>query len=100
MKTSLSLAAAAAAMCAALAAPIATASADPGDEREPADVTIAGLQAEGYTVNIDKVGSKPLSECWVSNTRNPQENWGYYRDSDGDRHRYLISMTIQVSLAC
>jgi hypothetical protein len=51
-----------------LGAPIAAASG--------ADVTIAALQAEGYTVNINYVNgaSKGLSECTVTNVNNPSSS--------------------------
>lgn len=100
MRKSLVLAAAGAAICAAMVGP-ATASADPASSNsETALDTISGLQAQGYTVHIDRVGSASLQNCRVTNVRNPNENWDYYRDNDGDRHRYLVSKTIQVSLAC
>ena len=53
--------------CAALVAPgIASA-------EESAQATINRLQDEGYTVNIDRSGSAPLSECVVTNVRNPKK---------------------------
>ncbi|KUI28003.1 hypothetical protein AU196_05430 [Mycobacterium sp. IS-1742] len=48
-----------------LAAPAGIASA-----QESAQETIDRLRSEGYTVNIDRVGSGPLSECVVTNVRN------------------------------
>ena len=38
---------------------------------ESAQDTIAQLQSEGYTVNITRVGSGPLSACKVTDVRNP-----------------------------
>ena len=34
--------------------------------------TISRLQQAGYTVNVDRVGSRPLDECVVTSVRNPQ----------------------------
>ncbi|BCI54758.1 hypothetical protein NIIDNTM18_40360 [Mycolicibacterium litorale] len=67
MRTRWALAAGAAAVCGMLAAPAGLASADTS-----AQDTINRLQREGYTVNIDRVGSAPLSECVVTSVRNPR----------------------------
>lgn len=40
---------------------------------ESAQQTIDRLQSEGYTVNIDRLGTGPLSDCVVTNIRNPQQ---------------------------
>ena len=40
--------------------------------RRSAQATISRLQDEGYTVNIDRIGSAPMSECVVTNVRNPK----------------------------
>ena len=40
--------------------------------RRDAQATINRLQDEGYTVNIDRTGTAPLSECVVTNVRNPK----------------------------
>jgi hypothetical protein len=39
---------------------------------ESAQDTISRLQSEGYTVNIDRIGTAPLSQCVVTSVRNPQ----------------------------
>jgi len=39
---------------------------------ESAQETINELQASGYTVTIDKIGTAPISECTVTNVRNKQ----------------------------
>jgi hypothetical protein len=67
MRTKWALIAAGVAVCGALAAPAGLASAD-----ESAQATISGLQAKGYTVNIDRIGAGPMSKCVVTNIRNPQ----------------------------
>ncbi|BBY14528.1 hypothetical protein [Mycolicibacterium litorale] len=65
MRTGWALAAATAAVCGVMAAPAGLASAD-----DSAQDTINRLQQQGFTVNIDRVGSAPLSECVVTNVRN------------------------------
>jgi len=80
--------------------------------------TIGQLQAQGYTVNIDRVGSAPLEDCVVVSVRNPQTvtKWvrvernrrGHDRDDDDDGHRdrdfdlveVVVSKSISVSLNC
>ncbi|KUI30297.1 hypothetical protein AU195_00850 [Mycobacterium sp. IS-1496] len=81
---------------------------------ETALETIAALEAAGYTVNIDRVGSAPLEECVVTSVRNPQTVTELarveHRDGpfgfggDGDDHGRLVpvvvSRSISVSLNC
>lgn len=72
--------------------------------------TIAGLQANGYSVNVDRVGSAPIEDCVVTGVRNPQtqtrllRDYSNRRDEDGDREYDLIevvvSRSISVSLDC
>ena len=76
------------------------------DERS-AQATISGLQDEGYTVNIDRVGTAPMSECVVTNVRNPKQvtQWVPYvgpGDNDDDRALVLdvVSQSISVTLDC
>lgn len=91
-----------------LLGPVGQAAADEG-----AIVTIGRLQAEGYTVNVDRIGSAPLEQCVVTDVRNPQqvtrlvrvddEGWGAHRtygDDDGDLVEVVISQSISVSLDC
>ena len=103
MRKKLTLAAAAVGACSALFAPgIASA-------EESAQATINRLQDEGYTVNIDRSGSAPLSECVVTNVRNPKkvQQWVPYigpgrNGFGGDRALVLetISQSISVTLDC
>ena len=104
MRNNWTLAAAAAGVCAAIAAPAGLASAE-----EDAQATIKRLQDEGYTVNIDRTGSAPLSECVVTNVRNPKsvQQWVPYigpgrNGFGGDRALVLetISQSISVTLDC
>ena len=66
--TLLTLIALAAAACGLILAPAGLASAE-----QPQIVTIGQLEAQGFDVKIDRVGSAPLSECVVTNVRNPRE---------------------------
>lgn len=66
--------------------------------------TIGRLEAEGFTVRLDRVGSAPLSECVVTDVRNPQEQTRLVRlhGSKGrDRTVEVVtSRSISVSLDC
>ena len=104
MRTKWMLAAVAAGVCGAIAAPAGLASAD-----ESPQELISRLQNEGYTVNIDRSGSAPLSECVVTNVRNPKkvQQWVPYigpgrNGFGGDRALVLetISQSISVTLDC
>ena len=68
MGSAVRLAAAAVATFGALAAPAGLAWAD-----KTAQQTIDELQSQGYTVNIDRIGTAPLSDCVVTSVRNPQQ---------------------------
>ena len=88
-------------VCGAIAAPAGLASA----EESPQEL-INRLQGEGYTVNIDRVGSGPLSQCVVTNVRNPQQvtQWVPYTGPGRDGNRVLVqvvtSQSISVTLSC
>jgi hypothetical protein len=90
----------AAAACGVLIASPGSASA----ESESAIVTIGQLQADGFNVNIDRVGSAPLSECQVTSVRNPQEQTRLVRvDGHRDHDRFVevvVNRSITVSLDC
>src|SRR5271168_2924995 len=63
--------------------------------------TIADLQQRGYTVNIDRVGSGPLSACKVTNVRNPVTITRTDRSGPGDNVvTIVVSKTVSVSLDC
>lgn len=90
--------------CAVIVAPAGVASAD-----QTAIETIGLLEAQGYTVNIDRVGSAPLSECIVTSVRNPQtvtrlirvdNGRGHHGDNDFDLVPVVVSRSISVSLNC
>jgi hypothetical protein len=95
----------AAALCVSLAVPPAVARAE-----ETAQQTISRLQSDGYTVNVDRVGSGRIDDCVVTSVRNPQTQTRnireYYgrRDEDGNRKSRIIEVvvgrSISVSLDC
>ena len=71
---------------------------------ESAIVTIGSLQAQGFDVKIDRVGSAPLSECVVTSVRNPR-NRTEFVPVIGDRGRggvvpVIVDRTVTVSLDC
>ena len=79
-----------------------------GQADESAQDTINRLQQQGYTVQIDKMGVGPISQCVVTSVRNPQTRtqWVPYvgpglGNVDGN---FLVpvvtSQTISVSLDC
>jgi uncharacterized protein YebE (UPF0316 family) len=95
------LAALVAGVCGAIAAPAGLASAE-----ETAQQVINRLQSQGYTVNIDRVGTAPLDQCVVTNVRNPQQvtQWVPYNGPGRDGDRVLVqvvtSQSISVTLNC
>jgi hypothetical protein len=73
-------------------------------QAESAIVTIGSLQAQGFDVKIDRVGSAPLSDCVVTNVRNPR-NRTEFVPVLGDRGRngvvpVIVDRTVTVSLDC
>jgi hypothetical protein len=103
MRTAMTIGAAAVATFGVLAAPAGFAFAD-----KTAQQTINDLQSQGYTVNIDKVGSGPMSDCIVTNVRNPQQVTQWVPAIGpvlGNRDRTVlvqqtISQSISVTLNC
>ena len=100
MRTKLALVALAAGACGVIAAPAAIASAETAQE------AISRLESEGYTVNIDRIGTAPLDKCAVTSIRNPQQvtQWVPYSGPGARGERVLVqvvtSQTISVSLDC
>ena len=101
MPTKWTVAAVAAAVCAVIAAPAGLASAD-----ESPQALISRLQSEGYTVNIDRIGTAPLDQCVVTNVRNPHQvtQWVPYNGPGRNGDRVLVqvvtSQSISVTLNC
>ena len=94
----LTLIALAAAACGLLLLPAGFASA------ESAVATIGELQAQGFDVNIDRIGSAPLSECQVTSVRNPRERTDFVPVLGGRDHGGVVPVianrTVTVSLDC
>lgn len=101
MRTTLALAAATVGVCGAIAVPAGLASAD-----QSADQVISQLQSQGYTVNIDRVGSAPTDKCTVTNVRNPQRvtQWVPFTGPGRNGNNFLVqvvtSQSISVTLDC
>lgn len=68
-----------------------------------AQQTIGELEATGYDVVIDRVGSAPIDQCIVTSVRNPQEVTQTFVVGKG-KYRELVtvvvSRSITVSLNC
>ena len=69
--------------------------------------TIGQLEAAGYDVHIDRVGSAPIEACIVTSVRNPQDITRTIRVDDGrgrDRDRDFVTVVVRriitVSLNC
>jgi len=100
--TLLTLIASAAAACGAILAPAGFASA-----AESADLTIALLEAQGFDVKVNKIGSAPLDQCVVTDVRNPRERTELRpaiggRDRDGGRDfvPVVVDRNITVTVNC
>jgi hypothetical protein len=91
--TLLILAGLAAAACGAIVAPSAVANA------ESAELTIATLEAQGFDVKVNRVGSAPLDECVVTDVRNPREVTKLIRRGD-ELIQVVDRRTITVTADC
>jgi hypothetical protein len=88
-------------------APTMTATAEP-IQPGGAYATIGQLEAAGYDVNLDRVGSAPLDQCIVTSVRNPQDITRTIRVDNGrkggerdfDYITVVVRRTITVSLNC
>lgn len=70
---------------------------------ESAAITIGQLEAQGFDVKLDRVGSAPLDQCEVTDVRNPRERTELVRvGGRGDRDfiPVVVKRTITVSLDC
>ena len=64
---------------------------------------IGELESAGYNVVIDRVGSAPIGECFVTNVRNPQEVTQTISVGEGKDREFItvvVSRSITVSLNC
>jgi hypothetical protein len=89
----------AAAACGLILAPAGSASA-----ADSAISTIGLLEAQGFDVKIDRIGSAPLSQCVVTSVRNPR-NRTEFVPVLGDRRGdgvvpVIVDRTVTVSLDC
>ena len=122
MRTVATLAAVGVACCAIIAAPVGFAAADPSGSSSPpgpsgqssqpsqsgqnAQQVIAQWEAQGYQVNIDRVGSAPIQDCVVTSVRNPNTNTytvrtgGRIDNTPSTLVPVIISRTVQISLFC
>jgi len=71
---------------------------------ESAIVAIGQLEAQGFDVKIDRIGSAPLDQCVVTSVRNPR-NQTQVVEIDRGRGRdilvpIVVNRTITVSLNC
>ena len=90
----LTLAALAAAACGVIAAPAAVASA-----AESAELTIAQLEAQGFDVKVNRIGSAPLDECFVTDIRNARDRTELVRRGD-DLIQVVAERNITVTADC
>ena len=68
---------------------------------ESASTTIGLLEAQGFDVKIDRVGSAPLDECAVTAVRNPRVQRSFVDFDRDDRNVFDVERrTITVSLNC
>ena len=71
---------------------------------ESAAITIGQLEAQGFEVKLDRVGSAPLNQCEVTGVRNPRERTELVRVGGGGDDRdfipVVVKRTITVSLDC
>jgi hypothetical protein len=70
---------------------------------ESAAITIGQLEAQGFDVKIDRLGSAPLNQCEVTGVRNPRERTELVRvGGRGDRDfiPVVVDRTVTVSLDC
>jgi hypothetical protein len=70
---------------------------------ESAAITIGQLEAQGFNVKLDRVGSAPLNQCEVIDVRNPRDRTELVRvGGRGDRNfvPVVVERTITVSLDC
>jgi hypothetical protein len=83
-----------AASAALLAAPLACAA-------DSASTTIGLLEAQGFDVKVDRVGSAPLEQCEVTSVRNPRVQRSLIDFDDDDNNVFDVERrTITVSLNC
>jgi hypothetical protein len=73
--------------------------ASPAAAASSAELTIAQLEAQGFDVKVNRIGSAPLDECDVTDVRNGREQKRFQRIGD-DLIEVVVKRTISVSLDC
>ena len=83
-------------VCVAMATSVGTASAT-----ETAEELISRLEGDGYTVTIDKLGTAPLSQCVVTDVRNPTKvtQWKPYPGPTAGDEDVLVLTTVNQSIS-
>jgi putative protein kinase ArgK-like GTPase of G3E family len=83
-------------------APTGISAAQPGGSSSAQD-TIRQLEADGYDVIVDRVGSGPIDECIVTDVRHPQtltQTIVTGHDHNRDVVTVVVSKSIHVTLNC
>ena len=66
-------------------------------------MTIGQLEAEGFDVKVNRIGSSPLNRCVVADIRNPGEQTEFERvngPGNAGMVPVVVRRTIGVSLDC
>ena len=71
----------------------------PAAAASSAELTIAQLEAQGFDVKVNRIGSAPIDECDVTDVRNGREQKRFQRIGD-DLIEVVFKRTISVSLDC
>lgn len=77
--------------------------ATPASAADSAVITIGQLEAQGFDVKLDRVGSAPLNQCVVTDVRNPRERTELVRTIGGGDRDFVpvvVKRTVTVSLDC
>ena len=90
--TLLVLAGIAAAVCGPIAVPVAAAA-------ESAELTSATLEAQGFDVKVNKIGSASRDECVITDIRKPRERTELVRRGD-DLVQVVTERSITVTADC
>ena len=73
-------------------------------QAESAAITIGQLEAQGFDVKLDRIGSAPLNQCVVTDVRNPRDRTELVRVIGGGDDRdfvpVVVKRTVTVSLDC
>lgn len=67
--------------------------------REPANLTIATLEAQGFDVKVNRIGSAPLDQCFVTDIGNVRDQTQLVRRGD-DLIRVVVRRSVNVTVDC